>query len=149
MANNLMHFDPFNELSRTGAFRGLENFMKSFQLRSMLGDLDAEPRIKIDVTEDQDKYTVKADIPGVRKEDIDIDIRDNEIAISAELHREKEEKSGEVTVCSERYYGKQYRSFTLPQEINEANVSATYENGVLQIALPKKPGSSSKKVTIN
>lgn len=149
MANNLTHFDPFNELSRLEAFRGFDDLMKNFRLRSMFGDVDTEPRIKIDVTEDEEKYMVKADIPGVKKEDIDIDINGNEVAIAAELRRDKEDKAGEAVVRSERYYGKQYRSFTLPREINEANVSATYENGVLQMTLPKKSGTSSRKITVN
>lgn len=149
MANNLMRFDPFNELSRLEAFRGFDDLMKNFKLRSMFGDVDSEPRIKIDVTEDDEKYLVKADIPGVKKEDIDIAINGSEVMISAELRRDNEEKVGEAVVRSERYYGKQYRSFTLPREINEANVTATYENGVLQLALPKKPGASSRKITVS
>lgn len=149
MANNLKRFDPFNDLARSDTLRGMEDFMKNFRLRSMFGDGDAEPVIKIDVTEDDQKYEVKADIPGVNKEDINIDINGNEVAISAEMRRENEAQSSGAIVRSERYYGRQYRSFTLAHEINEADASARYENGVLQLTLPKKPGGKGKKVVIN
>ena len=149
MANNLMRFDPFNELVRGDAFPGMNDFMKNMRLRSLFGDVDTEPKIKLEVIEEDQMYPVKADIPGVKKEDIDIDIDGSQVSISAELRREQEEKSGQSIVRSERYYGKQYRSFTLAHEINEADATAKYENGVLELSLPKKSKSSAKKVTIN
>lgn len=149
MANNLTRFDPFNELVRGDAFHSMDDFMKNMRLRTLFGDVDAEPRIKLDVAEEDQKYIVKADIPGVKKDDIDIDINGSQVSISAEVRREQEEKSGQSVVRSERYYGKQYRSFTLAQEIDDAAATAKYEDGVLELTLPKKTKSSAKKVVIN
>ena len=106
------------------------------------------PEIRIDVTEDDKAYRVKADVPGVKKEDIKVSIDGNQISISAEVKSETEEKKGESVVRSERYYGKQYRSFSLAHDINQAGAEAKYENGVLQLTLPKKEKSSAKKLTV-
>ncbi|NEX62343.1 Hsp20/alpha crystallin family protein [Noviherbaspirillum galbum] len=149
MANNLTHFDPFRDLTRSDPFRSMESLMKNFGLRSFFGDMEPEPRIRIDVTENEQEYTVKADIPGVRKEDIEVDINNNVVNISAELNQESEKKTGENTVRSERYYGRQYRSFTLAHDIDETQAKASYENGVLQLVLPKKAGGTNRKIAIH
>lgn len=149
MANKLMHFDPFQDLTRGDPFRSMEGLMKNLALRPFLGDIEAEPRIRIDVTEDEQKYVVKADIPGVRKEDIDIDINGNVVSIAAEVEKETEKKSGETVIRSERFYGRQYRSFTLGQDIDESQANASYDNGVLQLTLPKKPGGANRKIAVH
>lgn len=140
MANNLMRFEPFS---------GFEDFFKDFRLRPALRDLEAEPRIKMDVTENDKAYSVKAEIPGVKKEDIKVDIHGNQVSISAEVKRESEEKQGDTVVRSERYFGQQYRSFTLGQEVNEDEAVATYRDGVLELTLPKKSGKGGRKLTVN
>ena len=102
----------------------------------------------MDVVEGDTAYTVKAEIPGVKKEDIHVDVEGNEVTISAELKRESEQKDGK-SLRSERYYGQQTRSFTLSNDIDDAKVEAKYTDGVLVLTLPKKPGKSSKHVAIN
>jgi len=84
----------------------------------------------------------------VKKEDIQISIDGNQVSISAEVKQEKEEKQGNKLVRSERYYGKQFRSFTLAHDIDEAKAEAEYTDGVLKLTLPKKAGSESKKLAI-
>lgn len=148
MANNLTRFDPFNDIARFEPFRGSENFFRDFHLKPALRDFDAEPRIKMEVTETDQSYTVKADIPGVKKEDIKIDIDRNQVSISAETKSETEEKEGETIVRSERYYGQQYRSFALAHEIDEAKAVAKYQDGVLELSLPKKAGNSGKRLVV-
>lgn len=80
-----------------------------------------EVQIKVDVSEDDKAYTVHAEIPGVKKEDIHVTIDGNQVFISAEVKNEKETKEGEKVLRSERYYGKVSRAFTLAQDVDEAS----------------------------
>ncbi|HEY0586647.1 MAG TPA: Hsp20/alpha crystallin family protein [Pseudoduganella sp.] len=148
MANHLTRFDPFGDLARLDPLHNLEEWMRDFSLRPALRDWNVEPRIKMDVAEGDTAYTVKAEIPGVKKEDIHVDVEGNGVTISAELKRESEQKEGK-TLRSERYYGQQTRSFTLSSDIDDAKVEAKYADGVLVLTLPKKPGKASKHVAIN
>ena len=105
--------------------------------------------IKVDVTEDAEKYMVKADIPGVAKEDIKVDVDGNHVSISAEVKKEKEEKKGETVVYSERYEGKAYRGFTLDRDVDEGKALAKYADGVLELTLPKKANGSAKRLAVS
>jgi HSP20 family protein len=149
MANKLTNYDPFGELARFEPFRSLDDFFKDFRLRPALRDMELEPRIKMDVAETDKAYTVKAEIPGVKKEDIKVNVEGNQVTISAESKKESEEKQGETVVRSERYYGQQFRSFTLPVDINDAEVEANYRDGVLELTLPKLAGKTARKITVN
>lgn len=149
MANNLTRFDPFADIARLDPFSGFENFFKNFSLQPAMRGMEAEPLIKVDVSETDQAYTVKAEIPGVKKEDIKVDVSGNQVSISAETRQEKEEKEGSKVIRSERYYGQQYRSFTLAQEVDDAKADATYSDGVLVLSLPKKAGASHKKLTVH
>ena len=104
--------------------------------------------IRMDVSEKENAYVVHADMPGVKKEDIKIEIDGSEVSISAETKNEKEVKDGDRLLRSERYYGKVSRSFTLASEVDEAAASAKYENGVLELALPKKAVVKAKLVSV-
>lgn len=146
---NITRFDPFNELARFDPLRDMNDFFGGFMLRPALRDLGVEPQIKVDIAEDDKAYTVKALIPGVKKEDIQVSIDGNQVSISAELRQEKEEKKGKKLVRSERYYGKQYRSFSLAHDIDEAKAEAEYRDGVLHLTLPKKPGVAGKRITVS
>ena len=68
MANHLTRFDPFSDIARFEALNGIEDWFRDFQLRPALRDWNVEPRIKLDVSETDVAYTVKAEIPGVKKE---------------------------------------------------------------------------------
>ena len=139
---NITRYDPFNEI---------DDLFKGLFVRPMRFDLDVGPqmRMKIDVTKAEDTYTVKADIPGVKKDDIQVSVDGNEVTISGEIKKESEEKKGEEVLRSERYYGKVSRSFTLPHDVDEAKVVAKYADGVLKLTLPMKTKSASKKITVN
>jgi HSP20 family protein len=104
--------------------------------------------IRLDVSETDQAYTVKAEIPGCRKEDIDISLDGNVVTIHAETKGEKEEKQEGKIVRSERYRGEQYRSFTLPQEVDDQKAQAKYQDGILELTLPKKSGASRKQISI-
>ncbi|HUX64920.1 Hsp20/alpha crystallin family protein [Sulfuricella sp.] len=128
--------DPFDDL-----FRG---FLRPVRFEGQTQQM----QIKMDVKEDDKAYNVHAEIPGVKKEDIHVTIAGNQVSISAEVKKEKEEKEGEKVLRSERYYGKVYRSFSLGQDVDEATATAKYNEGVLNLTLPKKATSSAKKLSI-
>lgn len=146
MANNLMQLDPFNDIAHFSPLRGFEDFLKDFRLRPGFSNLEAEPRIKMDVSETDQGYTVKAEIPGVKKEDVKVAVDGNQITITAETKHETEEKKGEAVVRRERYFGHQSRSFTLAHEIDDSKAVARYQDGVLELSLPKKAGNSGTKM---
>ena len=104
--------------------------------------------IKVDVVEKGDGYVVKAELPGVKKDDIQVTIEGNQVTIAAEVRRESEQKDGERLVRSERYFGAVYRSFVLPVEIDEAASNAKYEDGVLELTLVKTAAQQPRKLTI-
>lgn len=104
--------------------------------------------IRVDVDESDKNYTVKAELPGVRKEDIDVRIEGNAVTISAETKREKDVKSDGKVIRSERYYGKLERSFTLAYELDEGQSEAQFKDGVLELKLTKKVGATPKKLSI-
>lgn len=144
---NITRFDPF--------VSGMDLFGEPFEdmFRRMLKParwqvegLPAE--IKIDVEEKDKVYTVKAEIPGVKKEDINVQIDGNVVSISAESKREQEVKEKGKVIRSERYYGALSRSFSLAHEINEAEATASYTDGVLELTLPKKASSAAKKIAV-
>jgi HSP20 family protein len=139
---NLKRYDPFSDL---------DDLFRGFMLRPvrLSAEGEAAPQIKIEVKEDDKNYSVHAEIPGVKKEDIKVTIDGNEIAISAEVKRESEKKEGERVVHSERYYGKAYRAFTLDSAIDDRASKAQYKDGVLELTLPKKAGGGPSKLTVS
>ncbi|HTQ73304.1 MAG TPA: Hsp20/alpha crystallin family protein [Burkholderiales bacterium] len=145
---NITRFDPFEELARFQPLVNFDDLLKGFRVRPWVGEGDFEPRIKVDVSEADAAYSVKAEIPGVRKEDIHVAIEGNQVSIEAELKKEKEEKKGEKLVRCERYYGKQSRSFTLGHDIDAGKAEAKYADGVLELKLPKKSNGSTKELKV-
>ncbi len=143
---NITRFDPFAELTRWNPFG--EDFYKGFTLRPVFQGMEGEPQIRIDVTEDDKTYTVKAEIPGVQKSDIKVSVDGNQVSISAEVKKENEEKEGNKVIRSERYYGNVSRSFSLAQEVDQSAAQAKYSDGVLELTLPKKPGGSARQITV-
>lgn len=143
MANSLMRFDPFGDIASFDPFRTLDDMFNEIRMLPSLRAAEA-PRIRMDVTEDDKSYLVMAEIPGVKKDDIKVAIDGNQVSISAEVKENKELK-GPDTIRCERTYGQQFRSFTLPIEVDHAAADARYENGVLHLVLPKKPGTASAK----
>jgi HSP20 family protein len=105
--------------------------------------------IRIEVRENAGSYQVQAELPGVRKEDIQVQIDGNRVAISAEVKREQPEKADRERVLrSERFYGQMARSFALASEIDDQNASARFEQGILTLTLPKQAAPSARRITI-
>jgi HSP20 family protein len=135
---NLTRYDPFGDM---------DDLFKGFMLRPVRFEQQM-PQIKMDVKENDGAYVVHAEIPGVKKEDIKIDVDGNTVSISAEVKQEKEEKKGERVIRSERYYGSVSRSFSLGHDVDEAKAQARYADGVLELTLPKKSGAQPSKITV-
>ena len=95
----------------------------------------------------EDKVVIKAELPGMSKEDIDISITGNVLTIKGE-HEVEEEVKDEDYYCCERYRGTFYRAIQLPSGLETDKIEANYENGVLEITLPKAPEVKPKKVTV-
>ena len=140
--NEVRISDPF-------ALENLDPWFRSM-LRPWRDELrERTPQIKLDVHEDDGSYTVKAEVPGVGKDDIDVRIEGNRVTISAEVKKSHDEKSEGRVVHSERQYGFASRSFSLTSEVDEAKASAKYQDGVLQLSLPKKAKNSSKRLPVS
>jgi HSP20 family protein len=137
---NLTRYNPFDNL--------FDDFTKGFWLKPIAIPGGEELKMKLDVNEDDKAYSVHAEIPGVKKEDIQIDVDGNVVSIRAEVKKEKEEKKGEKVLHSERYYGMVSRSFSLPADVDEKGTVAKYKDGVLDLTLPKKSGNGSKRISI-
>lgn len=106
------------------------------------------PQIRLDVSESEGRYVIKADIPGARKEDIDVRIDRNHVTISAQVGQEIEEKSGTRMLRSERKHGAACRKFALAENVSNAEAEATFENGVLMLTLSKGTSTSERRLTI-
>ena len=137
---NITRYNPFDEL--------FNEFGKGFWLKPVSLPGGEELKMKLDVEEDDKAYKVHAEIPGVKKEDIQVDVNGDQISIRAEVKQEKEEKKGEKTVYSERSYGMASRSFQLPVEIDAQAVKAEYKDGMLNLVLPKKANGGGKRIAI-
>jgi len=126
----------------------LDDLMRGFFVRPMNYEPAVPAQLRIDVTEDDKSYSVRAEIPGVKKDDINVAVDGNQVEISAEVKHETEVKQGEKVLRSERYHGKVYRAFALGQDIDESATQARYADGVLELTLPKKASAAVKRITI-
>ena len=140
---NVSRFDPFNDL--------VDDLFKGFLVRPVAyenGRGEALPRMKVDVAERNGAYLVTAELPGVKKEDIQVSIDGAQVTLTAEVKREREASQDERVLHTERVYGKLSRSFTLPQELDESKAEAKFKDGVLELTLPKKSAAQRKQITI-
>ena len=135
---DLFDLDPF----RSTAMRDLLR-----PWRAEAGE-PAAPQIRLDVSETDKDYTVKAEIPGVKKEDIDVRIDGNQVTISAEVKQDKEEKKDGRLLRSERRYGYASRSFLLDSDVEQGGADAKYSNGVLELKLPKRAPAAGRRLTV-
>ena len=137
---NILRYNPADD--------AFDELFRGFFMRPVRFDGQQEVQIKLDVSENDKAYTVHAEIPGVKKEDINVTIDGGQIAISAEVKNEKEVKEGEKTLRRERYFGKASRAFTVAHDVDEESSLAKYDDGVLELILPKKATAMSKRLEI-
>ena len=131
----------------------LDEFFKEvapgFFIKPLHGDpVPSASQIRIDVSENDQAFTVRAEIPGVNKQDIHVSVEASIVTLSAEIRQHDAEREGEKLLRSERYYGSVSRSFQLPAEVDEAQSKARYENGILLLDLPKKVSNSPQRLTV-
>ncbi len=140
---NVTRLNPFDDT--------FDELLRGFFVRPMAfeGAPAAAQAIRIDVAEDEAAYTVHAEIPGVRKDDIHVSIDSDQVSISAEIRKEREVKEGERVLRAERHYGKVFRAFTLGQAVDDGKAVAKYADGVLELTLPKKATVAAKRLSIN
>jgi HSP20 family protein len=147
--SNIIRFNPYTEFTRFDPFPEMDDVFSKMMMRPFFREgLEIEPQIKMDVKEADGQYLVKAEIPGVKRDDIHVTIEGNRVSISAEVKQEMEAKEGERVIRSERSYGMASRSFSLADEVDQGRVQAKYADGVLELILPKKSGSSRKEIPI-
>ena len=101
----------------------------------------------LDIYEDKDKYVAKAELPGMRKEDIDVSLEGNTLTISGERKQEEEKKEGD-TYRSERYFGRFQRTVTLPAAVDANKIQAIYKDGVLTVTVPKTEEAKPKQIEV-
>jgi len=138
---NLISYDPRVDTGFDELFRG---FFKPVRLEGA----PTPVTIKMDVIETENGYLVHSEMPGVKKEDIDVAIDGNQVTITAEVKRERDKKEGDRLLRGERYFGNIYRSFTLPAELDESACEAKFDNGVLELKLVQKAAAPGKKLAI-
>jgi len=138
---NITRFNSFDD-AIDDLFRGF--FVRPVSYEGPAG----AAQFRVDVSENDSAYTLRAEIPGVKKNDINITIDGDTVAIGAEVKNEKDLKNGDRVLRTERYYGKVYRAFTLGQAVDETAASARYNDGVLELTVPKKAAVQAKRITI-
>ncbi|MGU7812163.1 Hsp20/alpha crystallin family protein [Burkholderia sp. AW49-1] len=143
--SNMTRYDPFSIEPVSDLFQGLFRPLRGMTLT----DEPDLASMKIDVTENDKAYTVNAELPGVAKDDIDVQVTGNTVSINAKIERNNEQKDGERVIRRERYSGAISRSFSLSSDIDDAGATATYQDGVLSLTLPKKAPVGQKKLTIS
>ena len=136
---NITRVDPFDDI-----FRGF--FVRPVDFNSTQAQ---PPSIKMDVKEQDDNYLIHAELPGVKKEDIHVVVDGNQVSISAETKQEKEVKEGDRILRSERYFGNVSRSFQLERDIDDSKAAAKFNDGVLELTLPKRTASPNKRLSID
>lgn len=125
----------------------LNDVAPAFYVKPLHGD--AQPaQIRVDVQETPEAYTFLAEVPGVTREDIQVNVDGKVVTLRAEIKQHDSQSEGGKLLRSERYYGAVSRSFQLPVDIDNSTAKAKYENGVLQLTLPKKTAGAAQRLTI-
>lgn len=126
----------------------LDEMLRGFFVRPMNVEATAPVQLRIDVSETESGYTVLAEIPGVKKDDIQVAVDGNQIEISAEVRNGRALQDGEKVLRAERFFGKVHRAFALAHDIDDAATEARYVDGVLELKLPKKTSARLKRISI-
>jgi HSP20 family protein len=138
---NITRFTPLDD--------AFDQLFRGFLVRPVnLQPQETAAKFLVDIRENDKSYTVRADLPGVKKDDIQIAIDGDQVSISAETRSEKEVKEGEQVLRTERYTGKFQRAFALGSAIDEGAAAAKYADGVLELTLPKKAAAAARRITI-
>jgi len=139
---------PWSAFDRLPSLRDELNRLFDFALPTRDSGLFSGWTPALDVYDEKDNFVVKAELPGLKKEDIDINVHNGVLTISGERKQEAERKEGQ-TFRSERYFGRFQRSVTLPAAVDVTKVKASYKDGILSIDLPKAEEAKPKQIAIS
>jgi len=151
---NLVHYNPHRKLRHSAPesnrfFDGLfDDFFTPFATASSQLSTNTRNNLSVDIYEKDNTIVIEAELPGVEKEDISIDVKGKLITLGGERKSDEEVKD-ENSYRRERRYGKFERTFSLPFEVQSETVQATFTNGILKIELPKPEEQGTKKIAIN
>lgn len=141
----LTRYEPLDDWLMEALGEPLRDPLRGMRQRMKQGRWPAlrlPDEMRVDVGETDQAYTVRAEIPGAKKEDIVVKIEGNRVSIEAEIKEEKESRGdGERVLVHELYRGRLARAFTLPQEVDDQQATARFDNGILTLAMPKRAGS--------
>jgi HSP20 family protein len=145
--NQITRWDPFRDMMqmRSNMDRMIDRFFEDGFGDGW--DQQSSWNLPLDVSETGDEYLVKASLPGIKPEDVDVTFSDNTLTIKGEM-RQEEEKEESRYHLRERRYGSFSRTLTLPRGINGDNIKASFDNGVLTLHLPKSEEVKPKKINI-
>ena len=151
----IVRWRPRYECSPFSALRELEHEMDDLfggltrwpAREGATGLLEGVWSPRVDILQVDDKIVVKADLPGLSKEDLDISVEDGHLTIKGERKHETEVKEDDFHRF-ERVYGTFERSFELPATVESEKIGATYKEGVLEVTLPKKPEAKPKQIAV-
>jgi len=146
MANTIVRWNPFREMAnmQSAMDRIFDDAWRGNWPTTNWAGFDTPA---LDIHETDNGYEVSVPLPGVNPDDINVRMQNGTLTISGELPQPKVEDNRKVVV-QERYYGKFSRSVSLPQIVDTTKVEATYENGVLNLTLPKLPEAQPKQISI-
>lgn len=144
----LTRWNPLRTTSTFDPFTDLEDLFRGLDTRSLTRPYEKTLEMRMDVNEDDKGYRITVDMPGLKKEDIDVAVEGNQVTISAEVKHELS-RDTEKEIHRERFAGKAFRSFSLPVEVDSSKAQAHYEGGVLNLTLPKKGDTQAKRISIN
>ncbi|MDH4048020.1 MAG: Hsp20/alpha crystallin family protein [Gammaproteobacteria bacterium] len=145
---NIARFEPWSlfnllqrDLDQLSARRG--GFPSAFDNGNSVADYVPA----VDVVEEDDRFVLRADLPGVDANDISISMEDGTLSLAGERHTEKTENADGLHRF-ERTSGKFFRRFSLPESADSENISAKTANGILEVSIPKKPQVQSRRITV-
>jgi HSP20 family protein len=144
----ITRFNPFRTPARFDTPAMFDDLFRNFGLGPVWNQPEFAFDMRVDITEDDDAYYIDAEIPGVDKDDIEVSVDGNRVAINAEAKREKEKKN-EKELIVERSWGRAYRAFALPSDIGGNRTEARYDKGVLTLTLPKRANGNARRITVS
>lgn len=144
----LTRFNPFRSPVRFETPAAFDDLFRNLGFGPSWNQPEFASDMRVDLSEDDDAYYIDAEIPGVDKDDIDVSVEGNHVAINAEAKRENEKKNGKELIV-ERSGGKAYRAFALPADIDGNRTEARYDKGVLALKLPKKSNGTARRITVS
>ncbi|ADJ63891.1 Hsp20/alpha crystallin family protein [Herbaspirillum seropedicae] len=148
MNRDLPSLAPLSDVARFDPIGSFEDLLREIRQAPLGRWMEARQTMKMDVSENESSYTVKAELPGMKKENIKVDVDGNKVSIAAEASENQEEKNGDTWIRCERSSERLHRVFSLAHEVDGEKSVARYEDGVLTLVLPKKNGKQSRQINV-